>query len=317
MPVRRLLIRAIAMLAGLLLIGFIVSFVTNRSLLMQFLPGPRLETIVLSASHRTIDLGGGWLNSGKPTELLIRSEKFPSGWQRPEGIVVRNARIRGSVRIMGLGRNGEAPLVKESSHREGHTARTQAAAPAGILISGVEIEAVRPIPLYLGPGVTKVTVENSSFTGWSCSVGIYLDAETADNVIRNNTFSLRTGREIIAVDGSADNHIEGNRFERFPFGGIYLYRNCGEGGTVRHQTPRGNVIACNHFAGTPCSLKSYGVWLGSRNGHRSYCHLDDGYPFGSSLDNGDFADDNHLTGNRFRYPIRTIRDDGRDNRITP
>lgn len=45
--------------------------------------------------------------------------------------------------------------------------------------------------------------------------------------------------------------------------------------------------------------------------------LGDGHPFGSSLDDRDFADRNVLIGNLFRYPFHSIRDDGRDNRITP
>ncbi|MBQ43062.1 MAG: hypothetical protein CME15_11420, partial [Gemmatimonadetes bacterium] len=32
------------------------------------------------------------------------------------------------------------------------------------------------------------------------------------NVIADNTFDIRTGREIVAVDGSARNRITGNRF---------------------------------------------------------------------------------------------------------
>src|SRR5690606_13104846 len=128
-----------------------------------------------------------------------------------------------------------------SSIREGHTAREQKAAPTRILISNVEFEANGGIPLYLGPGTTHVTIENSKFTGICGSVAIYLDAESAHNIIRNNTFNIQTMREIIAVDGSANNRIEGNRFNLVSHGGIYLYRNCGEGGTVRHQTPHGNV----------------------------------------------------------------------------
>lgn len=322
---KRTLIRAIAVcgvvVGCLLALGYAGSVVTGRSLFMKLWPAPRAEEVVLSgraASGKTIDCAGGWFNDGKPTELIIRSEKTAAGWERPEGITIRNCRLRGSIRIMGMGQNGQAPEVRESSHREGHTQRAQAAAPTGILISGVEIEACRGIPLYLAPGVTCVTIENSRLTGWSSSVGIYLDAESANNVIRNNTFSLRAGREVIAVDGSVNNRIESNHFEHLSYGGIYLYRNCGEGGTVRHQTPHGNVIVGNHFDTASLGLWTYGIWLGSRNGRRLYCHDDDGYPFGSSVDNRDFADDNTLTGNVFSpLASRAIRNDGQNNRITP
>lgn len=308
------------LLAGLFLISGTVGalFVFDRPVLLAAMPATPLQEIVLSGSAAdgtVIDCQGGWFNDGKPTELIIRSEKKGEAWDCPSNITIRNCRIRGSIRIMGMGRNGEAEEVRASSIREGHTARAQAAAPTRILISGVEIEADRRIPLYLAPGVTGVTIENCRLNGWSISVGLYLDAESGHNTIRNNTFALRPGREVVAIDGSADNRIEGNRFEKMPAGGISLYRNCGEGGTVRHQTPTGNTITGNHFDTRSLGSRSYGIWLGSRNGARIYCHQDDGYPFGSSADNRDFADGNVVTGNIFTPTTdRAIRDDGKNNR---
>lgn len=281
---------------------------------MPFRSAEKTERIVLSgkaSSGRIIDCAGGWFNDGKPTELIIRSEKSGHSWDRPENITIRNCRIRGSIRIVGLGRNGEAPGVNQSSHLLGHTDRAQAAAPTGIVISGVKFEGVGAIPLYIAPGCTRVTVRQCEFSGWSSATGIYLDAESAHNTITGNSFSLKTGREIIAVDGSANNRIENNRFTRIPYGGIYLYRNCGEGGTVRHQTPHGNTITGNRFDTSSLGLACSAIWLGSRNGDRPYCHADDGYPFGSSADNRDFADGNSVSGNTFSPPSpRAIRNDG-------
>lgn len=310
-----------AFLACLLLISGMVGtlYVFDRPALLAAMPATPLQEVVLSGSATdgtVIDCQGGWFNDGKPTELIIRSEKKGDAWDRPTHITIRNCRIRGSIRIMGMGRNGEAEDVRKSSIREGHTARAQAAAPTRILITAVEIEADRRIPLYLAPGVTDVTIENCTLTGWSISVGLYLDAESGHNTIRHNTFALRPGREVVAIDGSADNRIEGNRFEEMPGGGIYLYRNCGEGGTVRHQTPTGNTITGNRFNARSLGGRSYGIWLGSRNGGRIYCDQDDGYPFGSSVDNRDFADGNVVTANIFTPATgRAIRDDGKSNRV--
>jgi parallel beta-helix repeat protein len=263
-----------------------------------------------------IDLQGGWMNEGKLTELVIRSQETEKGWDVPEKITVRNGRIRGSIRIFGQGVNGEAPKVRESSHREGHTARAQAAAPKGTLLENLQIEADHRIPLYLGPGVTGVTVRNCTFTGWSASTTVYLDAESGGNRIEGCTFNVRSGREVMAIDGSATNVITGNRFLQSSFGGIYLYRNCGEKGTVRHQTPQGNLIENNFFELKDLKPGSYGVWIGSRQGRRRYCEDDAGYPFGSSIDNGDFADHNILHGNIFQPDsARAIHDDGADNRV--
>ena len=288
------------------------------SFLLKLLPTPKFEKNTFEGSGdngRVIDLQGGWLNEGKLTEMLIRSKETERGWEVPEKITIRNGRIRGSIRIYGLGVNGEAAKVRESSHHEGHTARAQAAAPRAILLEDLKIEADHRIPLYLGPGVTGVTVRNCTFAGWSTSTTVYLDAESGGNWIEGCTFNVRSGREVMAVDGSATNTIVGNHFLQVSYGGIYLYRNCGEGGTVRHQTPQGNVIEKNFFNMKDLRSGSYGIWLGSRQGRRSYCEDDAGYPFGSSIDNRDFADQNTVRRNVFQPANeKAVRDDGAENR---
>jgi parallel beta-helix repeat protein len=184
------------------------------------------------------------------------------------------------------------------------------------LLEDLKIEADHRIPLYLGPGVTEVTVRNCTFTGWSASTTVYLDAESGGNRIEGCTFDVRSGREVMAVDGSATNTIVGNRFLQARYGGIYLYRNCGEGGTVRHQAPQGNVIENNFFNVKDLRSGSYGIWLGSRQGRRSYCEDDAGYPFGSSIDNRDFADHNTVRENVFQPASdEAVRDEGADNRV--
>jgi len=304
----------VALSASLLGIWF---YLAPSSLLKLLAPAPRLERVVLAgsgASDTVIDLQGGWFNEGKPSEIVIRSQERRGGWDVPQRITIRNGRLRGAIRIFGMGRNGEAPRVRESSVSEGHTERAQAAAPREIVLENLQVEAAHRIPLYLGPGVTGVTVTECTFAGWTVSTAVYLDAESAGNTIENCTFDVRAARELIAVDGSARNIIEGNRFIRAAFGGVYLYRNCGEGGTVRHQTPRENCIENNTFNLSGLRPGSYGIWLASRQGRRNYCEADAGQSFGSSADNRDFADDNTVTGNVFNpASSRAIRDDGERN----
>ena len=307
---------ALCLLAGAVALWF---YLAPSSLLKLVLRPPRLEEFQLvggAASGTLIDLQGGWFNEGKPTEVIIRSLRKGEGWDVPEHITIRNGRLRGAIRIIGLGRNGEAPRVRESSVREGHTERAQAAAPREIVLENLQIEADQRIALYLGPGVTKVAVKNCQFTGWTVSTVVYLDAESADNTIENCIFDVRAAREVIAVDGSARNIVRNNRFSRTSFGGIYLYRNCGEGGTVRHQTPCENLIENNTFDLSGLRPRSYGIWLGSRQGRRSFCEADAGYQFGSSIDNRDFADENIVSGNAFDPDSpRTIRNDGERNSV--
>ena len=268
------------------------------SLLFACSEAPKVsyETIKLQKPI-TIDCKGEVYNKGKVTELQILADD----------ITIKRCKINGSIRTIGLGHNGEAPSVKASSVKAGHTERAQAAAPRGTVLYAVTIIGHGRIPLYLAPGTTRLTMYDSTIKGRSASVALYLDAESGFNIIRNNTFDIDdASREIIAVDGSANNQLLTNTIQQAPNGGIYLYRNCGEGGTVRHQAPQHNLIAGNIINNTG----GYGIWLGSRDGGRLYCSDDAGFPFGSSKDDGDFADNNTVRDNIFTGSARTIRSDG-------
>lgn len=261
-----------------------------------------------SASGIELDCGGATLGRTEPVPKFyefaveIRSRRpdpTVERWERPSGVTLRNCRILGNIRIWGMGLNGQGEAVKASSRRLGHTERAQAAAPTRIRILDSHLTALGSIPLYLGPGVTGVTLSGSTLDGTSTAVGLYLDAESGGNTISGNTFSVATDREMVAVDGSARNRIADNRFVLGSGGGIHLYRNCGEGGTVRHQTPSDNRITGNSFRYTglwrpdPVKVGSRGGWGWTMN-----CSADAGYPFGSSLDDDDHATGNVVEGNR-------------------
>ena len=261
------------------------------------------EVVRITKSATTIDCKGKFYNKGKTTEIQIVTTKN----HIPTGVTIKRCKINGSIRVAGLGFNGEAPGVNASSKETGHTARAQAAAPSQINLYNLTITGKGRIPLYLAPGVTKVSLVDSTINGRSVSVALYLDAESGFNIIRNNTFDIDdANREIIAVDGSANNQLLANNIKRAANGGIHLYRNCGEGGTVRHQAPQNNLIAGNAINNTG----GYGIWLGSRNGGRFYCKDDAGFSFGSSKDDGDFADNNTVRNNTFTGNTRTIRNNG-------
>jgi hypothetical protein len=261
------------------------------------------ETVKITKS---IDCAGKAYNQGKVTELQITASN----------VTIKRCKINGSIRTIGLGSNGEAKGVKESSTSLGHTARAQAAAPRNTKLYDLTITGHGRIPLYLGPGTTNASLVDSTINGRSDSVAIYLDAESASNILRNNSISIASPpREIIALDGSANNQLIGNTIAPASNGAIFLYRNCGEGGTVRHQAPQNNLIAGNTINLSGLSWNNHGIWLGSRNGGRMYCSADDGFSFGSSKDNGDFANNNTLRNNTFTGSSRTIKDDGEGNSI--
>lgn len=231
--------------------------------------------------------------------LSIRSRRNGGAWSRPVGVRLLNCVVHGNIRIWGLGAQGRIEELRTSSRSLGHTTRAQAAAPTDIRIENSTLIATGSIPLYVGPGVTGLSVTGGRFLGRSVSTAVYLDAESAGAVIEGVTFDIRTGREQIAVDGSAGNRISGNRFRRAGRGGVFLYRNCGEDGVIRHQAPTDNRIEDNRFEGAAW-LAPRAVVVGSRKGRRRYCGDDAGWPFGSSLDDGDRAERNVVRNNRVR-----------------
>lgn len=272
-----------------------------------------------SASGVTLDCNGAMIDPGDPNDVLvIRSVPGASTWSAPHDVTIRNCVIKGAMRVYGMARNANAQAVRESSFSVGHTERAQAAAPKGVALENVHFVTDGVIALYVGPGVTGLTLSDSEISGTTKSVSIYLDAESAGHRIEGNSIHAVTeSREQIAIDGSADNVIQGNHFSGLQNGGIYLYRNCGENGTVRHQTPHGNYIADNYFYYDRYRGRDPAVWIASRNGDRDYCSEDAGYPFGSSASNRDYARDNIVENNqiRERSAERMIRVDDQPNTV--
>lgn len=260
--------------------------------------GAAASATTLDCKGATLDGSRGSVNFSRPT-ILIRSTKGDNGgWSAPSDITVRNCVIKGALRLQGLGTNGQAKAVQSSSLTPDHTAFAQASAPTRISLSALTLVADARVPLYIGPGVTKVRLEKSTLTGQSDGPALYLDAESAENTISENRFAVDSRREQIAIDGSAKNLIRGNVFDDPVSGGVFLYRNCGEGGTIRHQKPQNNTISGNTFKYRMAFMAKPAVWLNSRNGAQRYCFRDPAHPFGSSLSSQDFAQFNTVTGNR-------------------
>ena len=272
------------------------------------------------ANGTSIDCQGSVIkrfNDSFGYNIDIRSEKVPNSeaWSRPENIVVKNCELRSGIRVMGMAPHGQGAILKESSFSQGHTARAQANAPTRIELSNLNIFGSGYTPVYLSPGVTHVTMKDSNIQGWSNGAGVYLDAESAYNVFINNVIKVETRRqgffavfrEQVAIDGSAHNRFERNQILDLKHGGIYLYRNCGEGGTVRHQPPINNLIMNNVFTFTNFRPANPAVHIASRNALSlisiymkvKHCHEEDGYEFGSSTTNRDLAENNFIIYNTF------------------
>lgn len=277
--------------------------------------GEAASDLQLNCNHGLIDMNSGiaaGIFAHSDNTITIQSVKLSDGtWSAPENITVENCHIKGNIRIIGMGKNGEAQDVNASSQTLGHTQRANNAAPHHIVLNNLTLESIIRTPLYIAPGVHHVTFQHSNIQGTSSSVALYLDAESNYNHILNNQFHASGPREVMAVDGSAFNTIKGNLFSAINFGGIYLYRNCGQGGTVRHQTPSHNIIENNYFYYDQYTGNNPAIYISARNGNKNYCEDDSGanLPGTSSTDNNDNAQNNLVRYNQFlnRDPIAYLR----------
>lgn len=264
----------------------------------------------------TVDCAGALLshadfNADLP-RINVQSYKYQDGngtnvWEPTRDITVKNCRLQGNINVTGMG-GQDTPELKESSHVDpNHTAVLRARAPTRITFDALTIDPEGRIAVYVYMGATAVTVRRSLFIGSSKSTAIYLDAESGFNRIEGNRFETTTPREVIAIDGSSGNVVQGNVFPATPRGGIFIYRNCGEAGTVRHNEPLNNDLLDNQFLDPRGPAAHYPhIAVASRNGNRSYCEDDAGYPYGSSIDNLDEAHFTAIKGNFFDSASPTL-----------
>lgn len=265
----------------------------TRPLIVEGLKG---RGVAIHCAGGSIGRTGRAVSTSNPTVAIWSRKTDTGGWERPADVSIRNCHIIGNLRIWGMGADGSYDDLRASSRQAGHIERVQQAAPTRIRLEGLTVTGQGSIPVYVGPGVTDVSLTGSTLNGTTTATALYLDAESARNRIENNRIVTRTGREMIAIDGSASNIIKGNRFDLHGNAGILLYRNCGERGVVRHQTPSHNRIEGNVFTGASW-LRPRLVVENARNGRRSYCEDDAGYPFGSSADDRDNATSNLIRNN--------------------
>lgn len=263
------------------------------------LEGVRASGVTINC--RSAQVGNIEINSRRYLNTTTGNIAF----ERPERITIQQCRINGHVRITGMPTQDIIPASKQANF----TAVARQNAPIQIVLKNLTITANKHLPLsipvYISPGVTGVQLLDSTLKGSSSSVAVYLDAESYNNQIRGNQFNVVTGREVIAIDGSSYNIIENNRFSGLSKGGIFLYRNCGERGAIRHATPSYNLISNNYFYYDHYWGRRPAIFIGARDGQASYCQADlrsDGqpFPFGSSLSDLDYAQYNQILNNQIR-----------------
>lgn len=288
--------------------------------------GPAANGITFNGNGATLNCGAdGSINYNKDM-IEVRSKSYLEGsvrkWDRPENVTIKNCNIIGSVRIWGMATNGQGKEYKDGNNNVNHyknssftsdhvtTARNNA--PTNIILDNLTITGIGRNPLYFAPGVTYCQLINSEIKGESEAVAMYLDAESKGNIVKNNKIHVETkdypfeqwDRPLIGIDGSSSNYIYNNYFSSLHHGGIYLYRNCGEGGVVRHSTPSTNKIINNIFYYNQYTGDNPSIYVSSKDRgglwdtNIGFCGDDDGYSFGSSRSNMDYATQNVIMQNR-------------------
>jgi len=295
----------------------------------------RLRFIGSAASGSSLRCNGAVLNAKVSIEsravssrgVLVKDSYGYQVWDPPTNIALDACRINGYVHVR-TGPDYSIPddfkLELWRSSRDArpgsdHVARMRAGAPSDVRVTNSSIQTDGNAAVYIYQGVKGFQLVNSTIYGTAKSIAIYLDAESANALIKDNVISVAAPRELIAVDTSEGNRIINNRLENLlDRGGVFVFRNCGEchsplaleqdgddkickvgTGNVRHTQPSHNEIINNVYTtgGNNSALKA-GIWIGSQGGRPTYCNADSDVAFGSGASDYDHAHHNVVMQNQ-------------------
>lgn len=271
-----------------------------------------IQPIVISTSGTELDCKGAILDGrgDQKVGILITSRRKPLS-----DVVVKNCTVN-NFRRTGIMVNSTIPL-KGREDREAVYRNT----PTNVLLDRVVVLNSGD-GVYFNGYVTNSTLQNSTVKG-SKQVGVYLsqaskNIKVINNDIEGNGIAGKKAqrREGLAVDSSADNLIEGNRFTKNGAGGLFLYKNCGtllpDGKRdLRWQSSNNNVIRNNVFKD-----ERVGVWIASRQS-QDLTHLKCADPAVDATGKyfEDFANNNTVTNNKFCGGEVGVRIEGDQNNI--
>lgn len=235
------------------------------------------------ASGVTLDCRGALVS--KPGGAGVGIQVSTPSHVSMTGVTIRNCRVEGFLNSIRATRVGFRQLA--AGHEFDQVLD-------GVVVEDSELFGSRGVGLFVDGYVSGVTARRLDIHG-AGSTGIYLEAGSrantvVDNDIHDNGFGENgpdgqlyqlggqqfrfwgTGREGLAIDGSFDNVVSGNRFSGNAAGGIFVYTNCGEYVNEnparwyeRRYGAERNLIEGNSFDG---GLN--GVWVGSRMGENTY-----------------------------------------------
>ncbi len=231
-------------------------------------------------------------------------------------VTVKNCKVA-NTRGAGIYLMSQTPAPNSQSRSVDHA--QYALAPSNISLQSVVVQNARSVGIYVGHHVTGVSLMDSQIIG-SGGVGLYLDFSSRKNIIVRNKFignGVVSKREAIAVDSSAYNRIERNIFQNNPFGGIYLYKNCGERSAKKLSSPvRYQPSEYNQIIGNIIRSSNVGIWVASRQSKNiSYAQCSDGYYFEGKYA-VDKANNNTVSGNKIFGVDKGIIIEDDDNSVT-
>ncbi|WP_299011752.1 hypothetical protein [uncultured Shewanella sp.] len=196
----------------------------------------------------TVGIDAGIFSAKTDDTIIIQSvKKADNTWSAPQHINIENCRIKGSIRMSGMGINAKDNHIQVSSFSADHTQRLNEASPRHIMLNNIDIKGISRPLLHLSPGVNHVTLSHGNLHGLSDTVALSLDTETNFNTIKDNHIHVETKQHLMTLNGSANNTIKNNYFTLNDNGGIYLYRHCGQHNNLHGQTTHLNHIEANYF----------------------------------------------------------------------
>lgn len=270
------------------------------------------QTMRITSSNTSLDCRGStFIGSGaQKVGLMIDSRGEPLS-----DIVVKNCNFKNY--------SGNAIRVAwdEVDSRKGDDQNTiYSRSPVRVLLENITSTDSGGVGIFLDDYVSEITVKNSTIVR-SAGVGIYMEHSSrritviGSRFIANGFRWLKSNREAIAIDSSADNIVENNFFRGNAAGGIFLYKNCGEHFSSGKQVRRWQHSNHNSIRGNIFVDEKVGIWLASRQ-KKDLSNWDCAdVPVKGKRFYADFANFNTVEGNRFCRTATPIMDEGLHNTI--
>lgn len=273
------------------------------------------QGILITDGNTDVDCRGSVLDGQgqRPFGVFVNSKGAPIANISIKNCIVRNFAKTGVLVTSGVPQN-----ALSSNHDVNYSK-----SPSHVVFEKLTIENSGGAGVYINDYV-QGTVLRDSIVRHSGAAGVYLEegsrsSSLIGNLIEGNGVSQFSDvrREGLAIDSSAHNVIQGNRFINNAAGGIFTYKNCGEkfssgNSVIRWQHSDNNTIKNNFFA-----EPLIGVWVASREGKDlSRWDCGDKSVDSSGMYYNDFSNGNLIEANKFCGSKVAIRVSGDDNKIT-